>query len=245
MVLILSAFGLRPSSYAFIRYLIRLVPLLVLAACATLPRPGSDFQPGAVVETLSSAVSLSVQARDAAMGGNGFMVYRRPDQLHLVILSPFGTTFMEAFVQGDRITLVYPPRAMAYSGPISDLPEKDGMPGWRMMRWIMDADPPPAGGLANGTLERSARQGGKEQVTFENGLVIAKVSAAGDRVYYSRYAVINGVPLATEIDLRTARDDRLLLTLSEPEVNTPLDDAALLPRLDGMTVLPLAELTGM
>jgi hypothetical protein len=228
-----------------IRYLICLVPLLVLAACTTLPRPGSDFRPGAVVETLSSAVSLSIQTNDASMGGHGFMVYRRPDQLHLVILSPFGTTFMEAFVQGDRITLVYPSRATAYSGPISELPEKSGMPGWRMMRWIMDADPPPADGVVDGAVERIARQGGREQVTFENGLVIAKSTPAGDRVYYSRYTVVNGVPLATEIDLRNTRDDRFLLTLSEPEVNTPLDDAALLPGLDGMTVLPLAELKGM
>jgi hypothetical protein len=134
---------------------------------------------------------------------------------------------------------------MAYSGPISDLPEKSGMPGWRMMRWVMDADPPAVGGVVNGAVERIARQGEREQVTFENGLITAKVTSAGDRVYYSRYTVINGVPLATEIDLRNARDDRLLLTLGEPEVNTPLDDAALLPRLDGMTVLPLSELKGM
>jgi len=179
------------------------------------------------------------------MSGNGFMVYRRPDQLHVVILSPFGSTFMEAFVQGDRVTLVYPSNAIAYSGPVSDLPQKNGMLGWSMMRWIMDADPSAASGVMNGTVERSGKQGGKEKVTFENGLITAKVSAAGDRVYYSNYTVINRVPLATEIDLRNAREDRVLLNLSEPEVNTPLDDAALLPRLDGMTVLPLTELKGM
>jgi len=227
-----------------IRNLIRFIPILLLAACGTLPRPGSDFQPGAVVETLSSAVSVAITAGNTAMSGNGFMVYRRPDQLHVVILSPFGSTFMEAFVQGDRVTLVYPSNAIAYSGPISDLPDKNGMVGWSMMRWIMDADPS-VDGLMNGTVERSGKQGGKEKVTFENGLITAKVSAAGDKVYYSNYTVISRVPLATEIDLRNTRDDRVLLNLSEPEVNTPLDDAALLPRLDGITVLPLTELKGM
>jgi len=229
---------------AFIRNLIRFIPFLLLAACGTLPRPGSDFQPGAVVETLSSAVSVAITTGDTAMSGNGFMVYRRPDQLHLVVLTPFGSTFMEAFVQGDRITLVYPSNAIAYSGPVSDLPQKNGMVGWSMMRWIMDADPS-VDGLMNGTVERSGKQGGKEKVTFENGLITAKVSAAGDKVYYSNYTVISRVPLATEIDLRNTRDDRVLLNLSEPEVNTPLDDAALLPRLDGITVLPLTELKGM
>ena len=228
----------------FFRYLIRFAPLL-LAACGTLPRPGSDFQPGAVVETLSSAVSVSVNAGDTGVAGHGFIVYRRPGQLHLVILSPFGSTFMEAFLQGDRITLVYPSSATAYSGPVSEMPEKNGMLGWSMLRWIMDADPSAIGDVMNGTVERSGKHGEKEKVTFENGLTIAKMSSAGDKVYYSRYIVINRVPLATEIDLRNAHDDRVLLTLSEPDVNTPLDDAALLPRLDGVTVLPLTELKGM
>jgi hypothetical protein len=229
---------------AFIRNLIRLVPLLLLTACAApLPRPGIDFQPGRVVETLSSAVSLSIHTSDSMMGGHGFLVYRRPDQLHLVILSPFGTTLMEAFALGERITLVYPSRSLAYSGPISELPDKDGMQGWRMLAWVMDADPP-ANAVADGVTERIDPQGGKEKVTFENGLVTAKVSAVGDRVYYGNYRVINGVPLATEIDLRNARDDRILLNLSEPEVNVPVDDDALQPRLTDMTVLPLTAIKG-
>jgi hypothetical protein len=99
--------------------------------------------------------------------------------------------------------------------------------------------------VVNGTVERSNKQGVREKVTFENGLVTAKVSADGNKVHYSRYTVINGVPLATEIDLRNARDDRILLKLSEPEVNTPLDDAALLPRLADLTVLPLSAIKGM
>lgn len=229
---------------SFFRSLIRFTPILLLSACATLPRPTIDYQPGAMAETLSSAVSVSIHTAETSMGGHGFLVYRRPDQLHLVILSPFGTTFMEAFALGERITLVYPSRSTAYSGQASELPDKNGMQGWSMMRWVMDVDPP-ASGMVNGTVERTNKQGVKETVTFENGLVTAKVSAAGDKVYYSRYTVINGVPLATEIDLRNAREDRILLTLSEPEVNTPLDDTALLPRLADMTVLPLSDIKGM
>jgi hypothetical protein len=230
---------------AFIRSFIRLTPLLLLSACVTLPRPGVDYKPGAVVETLSAAVSVSLHTVDSGMSGQGFLVYRRPDQLHLVILSPFGTTFMEAFAQGERITLVYPSSSIAYSGPVSDMPEKNGMQGWSMMRWVMDADPPATGGVVNGTVERTSKLGVRETVTIENGLVTSKVSLAGDKVYYSNYTVIKGVPLATEIDLRNARDDRIRLVLSEPEVNTPLDDAALMPRLADITVLPLSDIKGM
>ena len=229
---------------AFIRTLICILSLLVLSACATLPRPTIDYLPGATVDTLSSAVSVSIHASDGTMGGHGFLVYRRPDQLHLVILSPFGTTLMEAFALGERITLVYPTRSIAYSGQFSELPDKDGLQGWSMMRWVMDVDPP-ASGMVNGTVERRNKQGSLEKVTFENGLVTEKVSADGDTVHYSHYTVINGVPLATEIDLHNSRDDRIRLTLSEPEVNTQLDDAALLPRLAGMTVLPLSAIKGM
>ncbi len=229
---------------SFFRSLILLVPFLLLTACATLPRPGIDYQPGAAVETFSSAVSVSVQTSDRGMSGSGFMVYRRPDRLHLVILSPFGTTLMEAFALGDRITLVYPSRSTAYSGPVSELPVNGGLQGWSMMRWVMDVDLP-GSGMLNGTVERKDSRGNPEKVTFENGLVTAKVSAAGDQVYYSGYTVVNGVPLASVIDMRTARNEQIRLVLSEPEVNTPLDDAALLPGLAGLTVLPLSAIQGM
>ena len=42
--------------------------------------------------------------------------------------------------------------------------------------------------------------------------------------------------------MRNSREDRVRLTLDEPEVNTPLEDAAFTPRLDGFTMLPLAAL---
>ena len=221
-----------------------LFPLLLLAACSSLPRPDVDYRVGAEVETLSTAVSVTIHTADSGMSGHGFMVYRRPDQLHLVMLSPFGTTLLEAFARGDQITLVYPSRSTAYSGPVSDLPLQGGLQGWSMMRWVMDVDRP-GSGMRNGTLERRNTLGGMEKVTFENGLVTAKVSADGSRVYYSRYAVFDGVPLATEIDLRNDRNDQIRLVLDEPEINLPLDDAALLPRLDGMTILPLSDIKGL
>src|SRR5690242_214885 len=114
--------------------------LLALTACATLPSPSLDYRPGAVVETLSSGVSFSVHTSDRSMGGHGYLVYRRPDQVRLVVLSPFGTTLVEAFMAGERITLVYPSQATAFTGNIEQLPDKGGLQGWRKMRWMMDLD---------------------------------------------------------------------------------------------------------
>ncbi|MFA7060432.1 MAG: lipoprotein insertase outer membrane protein LolB [Pedobacter sp.] len=228
----------------FYRLLRHLLPLLLLTACATISTPPIDYSPGAVVETLSSSVSISIHTTDRSMGGHGYLVFRRPDQVHLVLLSPFGTTMLEAFALGEQITLVYPSRMTVYSGRFDELPEKGGLQGWRMMRWVMDSDSSNDKRL-NSTVERMGKLGFTEKVTFVNGLVTSKVSPGGDQVYYDKYAVISGVPVATEVEMRNALDDRIRLALDEPEVNTPLDAAAFTPQLDGMTILPLSEIQGI
>lgn len=228
----------------FHRLLIHLLPLLTLSACATFATPPLDYRPGAVVETLSSAVSLSIHTPDSSMGGNGYLLFRRPDQLHLVVLSPFGTTMMEAFALGDRITLVYPSRSLAYVGRFDELPDKEGLQGWRLMRWVMDADPREEKTLS-GTVERISKLGFSEKVTYENGLVTAKESVSGDHVYYSKYSSVNGVPVAAELDMSNRRNDRIRMTLDEPEVNTHLEDAVFAPHLDGLTVLPFSAIQGL
>jgi len=226
------------------RFFTGLFLLLLTTACSSLPRPVVDYRVGTAVDTLSAAVSVSIQTADSGMSGHGFMVYRRPGQMYLVMLTPFGTTFLEAFILGDQITLVYPSRSAAYSGQISDLPAKSGLQGWGMMRWVTDVDTP-GSELRNGSIKRRNLQGSMETVTFENGLVTDKVSSDGDRVDYSRYAVIDGVALATEINLRNNRNDQIRLVLDKPEINRPLDETVFLPRLDGMTILPLSEIEGL
>ena len=217
-------------------------PLLFLAACGTV-RPALDYNPGATVDTLSAAVSMSLTTADKGMSGSGFLIYRRPDQLHLVLLSPFGTTMMEIFSRGEQITLLYPGNSTAYVGNVTDLPAKGGLQGWRLMRWIMDAEPSGDVGQ-NGTIERTGAQGVVEKVTFQNGLVTEKSTKNGEKVYYSRYTVAGGVPFAAELDLRSNQDDRIRIVLDEPEINTPLDEAVFQPRLEGMKILPLSELKG-
>lgn len=226
------------------RLILTMLPLLLLPACATFATPPLDYRQGAVVETISSAASLSITTEDKSMGGSGYLLFRRPDQLHLVVLSPFGTTMMEVFAQGERITLVYPSRSTAYAGRFDELPDKGGLQGWRLMRWVMDAAPGRDNTL-KGTVQRTSTPGLSEKVTYENGLVISKESSSGDHVYYSKYSVVDGAPLAAELDLRNSRGDRILITLDEPEINTPLDDSLLVPHLEGLTVMPLSAIQGL
>ena len=230
---------------SFYRLLIHLPLLLILTACATITTdPSVSFRPGAVVDTISSPVSLSIHASEGSMGGRGYLVFRRPDQLHLVVLSPFGTTMMEAFALGDRITLIYPSRSTAYVGRFDELPDKGGLQGWRLMRWVMDADPREGIPLSE-TVKRIGKLGFSEKVTFENGLITSKESSSGDHVYYSMYQAVDGVPFATELEMRSGLDDRIRITLNEPEINTPLDDAVFAPQLDGLTILPLSAIKGL
>lgn len=225
----------------FFRFITLLLPLLLLAGCATVSTTPVDYRSGAVIDTLASSVSLSIHAADLSKGGQGYLVFRRPDQIHLLVLSPFGATVMETFVNGESITLVYPSQMTAYTGLLDELPEKSGLQGWRMMRWVMDSDPSD-NKLMNGTVERLGKLGFIEKVTFNNGLMTSKISRDGDQVHYEKYSVINGVPLAVQIEIRTAGDSRINLILDDPEVNTPLDAAAFKPKLDGFTVLPLSAI---
>jgi hypothetical protein len=91
-----------------------LLPLF-FSACAALPKVPLDYTQGAVVSSISSEVSLSARSSGKSLSGHGFMVYQRPDKVHLVVLSPFGTTLMEVYTLGDRITLVYPSQGVAYA----------------------------------------------------------------------------------------------------------------------------------
>jgi hypothetical protein len=220
-----------------------LCAFLVLSACSARV-PHLDYRPGAVMETLSAAASISVYSSESSISGRGFIVYRRPDKLHLVVLSPFGTTMFEAFALGERVAMLYPSQSVAYVGNVNELQEQGGLQGWRMMRWIMDAEPA-ANPDFSGSVIRDGKSGFKEQVVFENGLITSKTSPAGDTVYYKKYSVINGVPVASELDLRNDRNDRIRIVLDEPEVNNHIEDAAFMPRLERMTILPLSALKQM
>ncbi len=215
--------------------------LLITTSCAHTTKTPLIYNQGAIVETMSTGISLSLQTSDQNLSGNGFMVYRRPDKIHMILLSPFGTTVFEVFALGNQITLVYPSQGVAYTGHFNQLPRKGGAQSWSLMRWTMDADP--VGMMkVDGTYGRINNQGTKEDITVVNGLITVKTNTDGDKIYYEDYSLINGVPVASEIDIRNKQDDRIRLKLQETEINTHLDDAAFIPRLEGIKLLPLSEL---
>lgn len=215
--------------------------LFLLTACATVQKPPLVYSPGSAVDTLSASVSLSVKSGAENVSGNGVMIFRRPDQFHFVMLSPFGSTVLEAFALGDQLTLVYPSQAVAFRGRFDELPDGSGMEGWHLLRWVMDTEPSATTGL-NGTIERTSSVDGRETVTYESGLVTAKATSVGERVAYRAYELVNGVPFASEMEMHTTKNDRIRIVFEDPEVNTALDKTAFTPRLDGLKLLPLSAM---
>jgi outer membrane lipoprotein-sorting protein len=221
--------------------LLLMLSMLLACGCAGTPKPSFSYQPGSVVETLSATAALSISKGDQGMGSNGYLLYQRPDRMRLVVLSPFGTTVMEAVVTGTQITIIDNSKGVAFSGSLEELPRKGQGETWRNARWVMDTDRP--GSFAgDGTLERVNSMGEKEQVTFENGLVVSKTLANGDMVRYREYELVNGVPLATEIIMNSQDGGRFRIKVTDPEVNVELAAEAFIPHLDGLTVYPLSFL---
>lgn len=215
----------------------------LLSACA-MKQPFTDNSqavPGRVVETLSSSVTLSLRSGEKNISGRGFMVYRRPDQMRLIMLSPFGTTVMEAQLAGERLTLTYPADGVAYQGQIKDLPPATGQRGFAMLRWVLDSEPP-MGAPVSGVVEQQASRGGQEQITIKNGVVLEKSLKSGEQVRYRNHTVLAGVRLPLELQLESAEGDRIRLVLEEPEVNTELEEQMFTVPLQGLRLFPLSQL---
>lgn len=227
------------------RLLLIVIIAALLAACSApgrqMPPLVDAMRPGEVVETVSSAVTLSLRTTERNLAARGVMLYRRPDQLRLALLSPFGTTIMEALVNGEQLTLSYPSSGVAYQGAINELPAATGQRGLAMLHWVLDSDPP-ANAAANGVFSRPASRGAVEQVSVQEGLVVEKSLSSGERVRYRDYRSHNGVPLAHELLMESAEGDRIRLTLEEPDVNQPLDEQSFLIPLAGLRLLPLSHL---
>lgn len=219
------------------------VLIIITAGCAAGPKPREPFIPGATVDTLAAEVSLSVKSPEGSSGGTGYLLYRRPDRFHLVMLTPFGSTALEFFAQDNRVTVILPSKGVAFAGDIKDLPAKGGLQGWQQMRWVIEGDPffiPGSGG----TVERTDDKGRRTIAVYSGeGLLERKTSEEGEAVYRD-YLSAGGVPFPSTIEFTGNQGVQVKISFDEPEVNGPVDDTTLTPNLEGLTLLPLASMSG-
>ncbi len=232
----------RQGGGKFLYMLLLCICAVLLTACST-TRPVLDMGKtvaGTSLETISSTVSISFRSPEKNMSARGVMVYQQPDNLRLVVLTPFGTTALEAFLVGDQLTLLYASKGVAFNGPLSQIPADVGQRGWGMIRWVL------AGSLPSdkdGVYQRPWLDG-IETVTVKDGLLMEKKLTTGEKVTYSRHTIVAGLVLAQELVMENTEGDRIRLLLEEPEVNVALPENAFVPRLDGLLLLPLSALKG-
>jgi outer membrane lipoprotein-sorting protein len=205
------------------------------------PTVDLKYSDGSVVESLSSNVSLSYASSERSISGSGVLMFRKPDQLRVVILSPFGSVLQEIQVHGKQVTIIDSGNGIAFKGSYLDLPEKGDFSGWRYIHWLLDIDPPDS---SRGTtvIERVNRFGRQEKAVFENGLLISKTSAAAGYIRYSKYASIQGVPLPLEITYETEAQEKFIISLDDPEINQPFAEGTFIPNLIKLRVFPLSNL---
>jgi hypothetical protein len=223
--------------------LLLLLLLLAVSACATVNKePLTGIVPGREVETLQSSVSVSARSGEHSTSGRGFLIFKQPDRFHMAILSPFGLTAIEVFSGNDRLTCVIPSRQTAYAGLISELPENSSLRSIALMNWVV-ARPPAASG-APASREMTAPSGDRFYFD-EYGLLERKVSPEGNEVAYHDYRSINGVAFPESLVISNPYGASVKVVFDDPEINQPVEDAALTPNLEDYTVLPLSEFKGL
>lgn len=221
--------------------LLVLMPVF-LTGCLTLRTPVElEYTSGAVVTSFSSNASFSYAASGRSVSGSGYLLYRTPDQMRAVILSPFGSVLQEVYLIGDLITIIDTGNGIAFSGTSADLPDKGNFSGWRNIHWIIDIDPPDSA-RNNSVIERINRFGHQEKATFENGLLVSKSSAADGFVKYNRYTVVQGAAFPLEITYETVAREKFSIRFEDLESNTAFAAGAFVPNLAKLRVYPLSSL---
>lgn len=225
-------------------YAILFLPLLTvfLSGCQTCRQTAAvEYTSGIAVEAFSSNASLSYTTYDRSTSGNGVLMYRKPDQIRAVILSPFGSVLQEVYVSGDRITIIDSGNETAFSGSYKDLPATGNVSGWRNIHWLIDIDLPEPS-RRTGVIERINKYGHQEKAAFENGLLISKSTAVGGQVRYGKYTTVRGVAFPLEISYETVAKETFTILFEDPEINAPFADGIFTPDLGKLRVYPLTGL---
>lgn len=223
------------------QYVLVLLLLVCLSACASLQKPLTGIVPGTELETLQSSIAITVKAGEHGTAGRGYLIFQRPDRFHMAVLSPFGLTVLEVFSDGEQLTCLIPSRQTAYRGPLSELPETGGLKHLGMMEWVVQRAP--LMDASSGARETVAASG--DRIFFDkHGLVQRKVSQQGDEVEYIDYRNVNGLAFPETLVITNSYGHTVRIVFDEPEINTPVDTAALTPNLEGIAVLPLSDFKG-
>jgi len=215
--------------------------LAFLAGCAATPVRHEAVH-GLVIETLQGSVNISLTSPVGRMSGNGFLFFKKPDSFRLSILAPFGQIVLDIIVEGEKVICLKENPKKGWQGTVADLPPSLGTKVWPLMKWIVEP-PHPSGPASERVFTRV--DGTTEKVYYDPaGFVQRKVNAGGDEVLYSDYRVNENLAIPNRIEINASDGSRLVLVFDDPEINRPIENTVLSPRLEGYKILPLKELNG-
>ncbi|GFO63332.1 outer membrane lipoprotein LolB [Geomonas paludis] len=229
------------NTFRSLLLIVLLICAATLSGCATVKKPLTGLVPGRSITTLQSSVSLSATSGERSSAGRGYLVYQAPDLYHLLILSPFGQTMLEAFGEDDRFTCVIPSKQVAFTGLLSELPQQSSLKSLQLFRWVMAPSPLPL----PGPLKEKVEVAGTTYYFDEIGMLERKVAPSGDQVRYQGYQSLDGVPFPETIEIRSAAGGEVRIVFDEPQLNAPVEASTLKPELSGMAVYPLSEFRAM
>lgn len=218
-----------------------LLVLLTFSACATVKKPLTGIVPGREVETLQSPISISVTSGEHSTSGRGYMIFKQPERFHMALLSPFGLTVFEVFIDKDRLTCLVPSKQIAYAGLFRELPDESALQSLSMIKWVVER--PPIATPSPGTGEITGPSGDKFYFD-DRGLLVRKLSPEGDEVKYEGYSNVNGVAFPETIIITSRYGAKVKIGFDEPEINQPVEEGALTPNLEGFSIQPLADFKG-
>jgi hypothetical protein len=242
MVLDSFLLPVKQSVAQIMRVLILIAIPLFLNGCLTV-RPLSDikYSGGTSINSLSSNASLAYKSPERSISGSGILVYQKPDQIHMVVLSPFGSVLQEIFVSGELISIIDSGNGNAFSGNYNDLPMKGDLSAWRHIHWLIDIDTQDLK-RRSAVIKRINRFGENEEAVFENGLLVSKSTKEGGEVRYGKYGAVHGVAVPFEIVYETVAKEQFIIQLDEPQINEPLTGGTFTPNLSKYTLYPLSIL---
>jgi outer membrane lipoprotein-sorting protein len=214
----------------------------IIGGCLMARPPGEmKFTSNASIDSLSSNASVKFKSTARSISGGGYIMFKKPDQIRLVIQSPFGSVLQEIFVSGDQVTIVDTGNGIAFIGAKRDLPETGDFSSWRFIQWIIDIYPPDLS-RGNAIIDGINMFGQQEKATFEKGLLISKCTDEGGIVRYGKYSTVQGVALPFEIRYETAAKELFTIELEDPDVNIPIAEDSFRPNLSKYHQYPLSSL---
>lgn len=232
--------------YYVVRLAHRTVPfmvLLLLSACASTPKPLTSPVPGKWVETIQSAVAVSIKQGEESKSARGYLIFRRPDRFHLALIAPFGQSLLDVYSDGKSFICLIPVKQTAYRGSLDELPEQDGVRLWGLMSWVVEQ--PPIANSNSTEQDNVTIDGRREKILYdERGLAVRRIAENGDRVDYRDYGSVDGVPFPMGVELSDRNGIKVSVTFDEPEINRPVEEAVLAPSLDNVTILPFSAFQG-